>query len=60
MIRILALPVLRCDGCGDELVAPAGVAMCGRCRRRAELRRRLARQAGVRAIVERLAEGRAA
>lgn len=55
-MRVLALPVLRCDGCGDAMVAPGGVAVCARCRRRAALRRRMADYADRR----RRAKGRAA
>jgi hypothetical protein len=41
-MRVVALPVLACERCGDAVVFAA---MCGRCRRGDELRRRLAAKA---------------
>ena len=39
-MRVLALPVLACERCGDAMVL-ALVQVCRPCRRRIELRRRL-------------------
>ena len=45
-MRVVALPVLACDGCGDALIYGAE---CKPCQRRAALRRALATSVAARA-----------
>ena len=48
--RLILLPVLRCEGCGDEMVAFTAAPVCPRCVRRAELRRRLVQKPRLRRV----------
>lgn len=43
MSRLMALPIIQCDDCGDE-IALCGVKVCPPCIRAAELRRRQVEQ----------------
>jgi hypothetical protein len=58
--RVLLLPAVRCERCGDDMVGNLAAPVCIPCQRRAALRTAFARRAQARDMIERLSRGEAA